>query len=169
MPTVLIGDRDRFAAEVGEQAGHQLRRVDLWAAGQWLTCDDNMAYLPHFQREVARTADWIRAGTAQPLPFRSPSPQDAHRQLLDRVRGLEDDCFQFCPFSRWGPTADNVLSFVFRDGDRLVLTFEFWREQHLRAHPGHAGMVLTAELGKEELTAILDQLTAVLAQDDSTT
>jgi hypothetical protein len=58
---------------------------------------------------------------------------------------------------------------VFRDGGHLVLTFEFWRERHLREHPGHAGTVVVAELPEEELTAILDQLAAVLGQDDGGT
>ncbi|MFI6082566.1 hypothetical protein ACIBBB_16580 [Streptomyces sp. NPDC051217] len=49
--TVLLGDKDRFAAEVGEW-DHALRRVDLWAAGQWLTCDDNMAFVKQFRLAV---------------------------------------------------------------------------------------------------------------------
>lgn len=137
---MLLGDMGRFAVDVGEQTGHELRRVDLWAAGQWLTCDDNMVYVPQFRHEVARTADWVRSGRAEPLPFKGLSPQDTHRQLLNRISNLEDDYFQFRPFDRWGPTTDNVHSFAFRDGDRLALTFELWRERDARGSwPRRAG------------------------------
>ncbi|RMI42445.1 hypothetical protein EBO15_19640 [Actinomadura harenae] len=64
-----LGDEDTLAVEVGEWAGPELRRVDLWAAGQWLTCDDNLVYVKQFRRAVAGTADWVRSGRAEPSPF----------------------------------------------------------------------------------------------------
>jgi hypothetical protein len=91
----------------------------------------------------------------------------AHRQHLDRMSRLEDDYGQFRPFTHWGPTTDNVLTFMFRDGGHLLITFEFWRERHLCEHPEHAGRVLVAELPAEELGEILDQLVTVLGQDQS--
>ncbi|GAA4227533.1 hypothetical protein GCM10022254_15440 [Actinomadura meridiana] len=159
-----LGDRDRFAVEVGDEADQPLRRVDLWAAGHWLTRDDNMAFVEQFRRAVADTAGWVRSGQAEPLPFPGVSPAAAHRRLLDGIRDLDDDYPQFRPFDRWGPTTDNVLGFLFRDGDSLVLTFEFWREEHLRKHPEHAGTVLVAVLSVDEFAGILDQLVAVLGQ-----
>jgi hypothetical protein len=66
--TVLLGDKNRFAAEVGEWE-HSLLRVDLWAAGQWLTCDDNMAFVGQFRSDVTDTVAWLRSGASSPLPF----------------------------------------------------------------------------------------------------
>jgi hypothetical protein len=60
--TVFFGDKRRFAVEVGDWDGPALRRVDLWAAGQWLTCDDNMAFVRQFGRAVAGSATWLRSG-----------------------------------------------------------------------------------------------------------
>lgn len=34
----IFGDKQRFAAEVGDGDDSRVRRVDLWAAGHWLTC-----------------------------------------------------------------------------------------------------------------------------------
>jgi hypothetical protein len=53
---ILIGDRETFAAEVGDPDGTSMRRVDLWAAGQRLTCHDNKVYVPQFRRSIATTA-----------------------------------------------------------------------------------------------------------------
>ena len=44
------GQRKRFAVTVGEVLGEgrQQRRVEVCAANRWLTCDDNLVYVPHF-------------------------------------------------------------------------------------------------------------------------
>jgi len=62
----------------------------------------------------------------------------------------------------WGPTTDNVTSFLFRHNGGLVLTAEFWRQSHLRAHPEHAGVVFTADIPTDELIGILEGLVAAL-------
>lgn len=77
---VVLGDKSRFAAEVGEPG--PLCRVDLWAAGKWLTCDDNMAYVPQFRRDVLDTAAWLRSGEGSSLPFAGFSAEATHRRLM---------------------------------------------------------------------------------------
>ena len=57
--TVTLRDKYRFAAEIGD-GDHALSRVDLWAAGQWLTCDDNMAFVQQFRRDVLDTHSEVR-------------------------------------------------------------------------------------------------------------
>ncbi|WP_328623961.1 hypothetical protein OHA88_02165 [Streptomyces sp. NBC_00353] len=84
---VILGDKRRFAAEVGEQG--QLRRLDLWAAGKWLTCDDNMAYVPQFRRDVLDTAAWLQSGEGFSMPFAGLSAEATHRRLMHRAG--EDD------------------------------------------------------------------------------
>ena len=61
----------------------------------------------------------------------------------------------------WGPTTDNLLSHVFRVGDRLVITFEFWREAH--RFPDERGVVFVAELPEVEFVAVLEAMLAALA------
>ena len=79
--TVLLGDKNRFAAEVGDW-DNALCRVDLWTAGKWLTCDDNMAFVRQFRRDVLDTVAWLRSGQGSPLPFDGLSPESTHRRLL---------------------------------------------------------------------------------------
>lgn len=98
-----------------------------------------------------RPTGWV-PGRAQPSPFPGLPPADTHRRLLGAIGALEDDYTQFRPFDG-GPTLDSMAAFLFREGDRLVLTFEFWREDHVRRHPEHLGMVLVAELPAQELVA----------------
>jgi hypothetical protein len=61
--STILGDKHKFATEVGEW-DHELCRVDIWAAGKWLTCDDNMAFVRQFRRDVLDTAAWLRSGMA---------------------------------------------------------------------------------------------------------
>ena len=61
-----------------------------------------------------------------------------------------------------GPTTDNATVLLFRDADRLVLTLQFWREEHLVGHPEHAGEVFVAEVPFEEFVGILEALAAEL-------
>ncbi|WP_406482639.1 hypothetical protein [Streptomyces sp. NBC_01615] len=164
--TVLLGDKNRFAAEVGEW-DDALRRVDLWAAGKLLTCDDNLSFVSQFRRDVLDTAVWLRSGQGSPLPFEGLSPQATHRRLMHRA-GSDDETeaeyelrSQF-RFLSWGPTTDNVTAHVFCDADRLVLTLQFWREEHLIKHPEDAGEVFVAEIPRVEFVGILEDLVAVL-------
>ncbi|MFK0011369.1 hypothetical protein [Streptomyces sp. NPDC091027] len=169
---VMLGNQSRFGAEVGAEVGAPgpLRRVDLWAAGRWLTCDDNMAYVPQFRRDVLAAAAGLRSGGGSPLPFPGLSPEATHRRL---VRSTEEgdasesgyELRSRFRFLLWGPTTDNVLAHLFRDEDRLLLTLSFWREDHLLGHPADAGAVFTAETGTEEFTGTLEALATALATD----
>ncbi len=164
--TGLLGDKDRFAAEVGDWDGPALRRVDLWIADQWLTCDDNMAFVKQFRRSVARTAVWLRSGDIPTRPFADLSPAAAHRRLLAGITNGEQEYEPFGFFHRWGwgPTTDNVTAFLWLDEDRLVITSEFWREVHLLKHPEHVGTVFVAELQAAEFAGILEKVVTVLGQ-----
>lgn len=156
--------------EIGGWAGPALRRVDLWAAGQWLTCDDNTAFVPQFRRSVANTAAWLRAGHGAPVPFAGLSAPSAHRRLVAGTGHEDDDDalrrrFRF--FGDWGPTTDNVEAFLFRDSEgRLEVTCQFWREEHLRTHPAHVGRIFAVEIPAPELASLLEDLAAVLDGDD---
>jgi hypothetical protein len=163
--SVLLGDKRRFAVEVGDRVGAELRQVDLWAAGQWLTCDDNEAFVKQFRRSVRDTAIDVRAGHGSSVPFTGLSPAAAHRRFV-AAYGNEDELLrERFWFFHWGPTTDNVTAFLFREGDELVLTFQFRREEHLREHPEHAGAVFVVEIQAAEFADILDALVAILDRD----
>ncbi|MFI1235654.1 hypothetical protein [Nocardia salmonicida] len=159
---VHLGEKNRFAVEVGVQASG-LRRVDLWAADQWLTCDDNMVFVEQFRRSVKETAVSVRSGHVPPLPFAGLSPVATHRRF-GTATGDDPICElreQFW-FLRWGPTTDNLQTFVFRDGDHLVITLQFWREAHLLNHPEHVGRVFEVKIEPAEFTGILESLDSAL-------
>ncbi|MEU5166324.1 hypothetical protein [Streptomyces mutomycini] len=162
---VVLGDKRRFAAEVGEAGA--LCRVDLWAAGRWLTCDDNMAYVPQFRRDVLNTAAWLRSGRGSPIPFAGVSAEAAHRQLMLRAGDDDEPEAGHRPRSRfrvflWGPTTDNVTAYLFREEDRLVITLGFWREEHLINHPEDAGAVFVLEIPTDDFIGILEGIAAAL-------
>ncbi|MEV7558630.1 hypothetical protein [Streptomyces sp. NPDC089795] len=162
---VVLGDKSRFAAEIGESG--PLRRVDLWAAGKWLTCDDNMAYVPQFRRDVLNAVAWLRSGEGAPLPYAGLSAEATHRRF-GRHAGNDDGSEADSRLSGrfrsllWGPTTDNVTAYLFREEDHLVITLEFWREEHLAGHPEDAGAVFVAEIPVEEFVGILEGIAAEL-------
>lgn len=165
---VVVGDKVRFAAEIGGPG--PLCRVDLWAAERWLTCDDNTVYVPQFRRDVLHTAARLRLGEGLPVPFAGYSAESAHRRL---VRRAEDSASATDDQSRdgfqallWGPTTDNVITCLFRESDHVVITLEFWREDHLVNHPEDAGAVLVVEIPAEEFIALLESIAAALPGSD---
>lgn len=161
---VVLGDKSRFGAEVGEPG--PLCRVDLWAAGRWLTCDDNMAYVPQFRRDVLDAVAWLRSGEGSPLPFAGLSAEATHRRLVQRAGDDEPEAdYQLRGRIRvllWGPTTDNVTAHLFREEDRLVITLSFWREEHLLSHPEDAGAVFTIEIPATEFVGLLEGIAAAL-------
>ncbi|MEV4454775.1 hypothetical protein [Microbispora sp. NPDC049633] len=164
---VFLGDKHRFGVEIGEWVNPLLRRVDLWAADQWLTCDDNLAFAMQFRLSVTGTANWLRSGPAPHPPFSGLSPVAAHRRLVGQSADFEEEHRRHEIF-HWGPTTDNLRSFLFRNSkreDELVITFDFWREEHLLEHPEHAGRVFAAELRTKEFIGILDELAEVVGPD----
>lgn len=155
---MLFGDKSRFAAEVGEfsESSNQLRRVDLWAAGRWWTCDDNMVFVPQFSASVQDSLTWLGSGCDLLWPHLGLDAIENHQRLLSVDDGSREQFW----FPLWGPTTDNVTAHVFRDGDRLVIPFEFWRPTHPR--PEELGSVFVAELPEVEIVDVLTQMLAVL-------
>lgn len=161
---VLLGDKNRFAVEIGDWVSPALRRVDLWAADQWLTCDDNLALVKQFRLAVEKTAVSVRSGHVSPLPFAGLTPVATHRRFITMTGDDEENCElyeQFWAF-HWGPTTDNLQAFVFRDGDHLVFTWQFWREAHLLSYPVHVGGVFEVKIEAAEFAGILESLGSAL-------
>lgn len=67
-----------------------------------------------------------------------------------------------CRVLLWGPTTDNVLAYLFREEDQLVITLEFWREEHLLSHPEDTGAVFVAGIPSGEFIGILEGIAAAL-------
>jgi uncharacterized protein (TIGR02996 family) len=150
-----FGDRRRFAVEVGEFyfPDRTNRRVDLWAASRWLTCDDHNVRVGQFRHSVEHTIGWLRSGPDLALPFPGLSPEETFGRLYEVDDGLRE---RFWGLLRWGPTTDNVSALLFRHRDHLVITFQFWRDTH--PNPEERGVIFVAELPESELLEVLEQL-----------
>ncbi|MEU4155484.1 hypothetical protein [Actinoplanes sp. NPDC026670] len=149
--TRVIGDRDRFAVEIGELVSPQLRVVDLWAAGRRLTVDDNTAYVPSFCHSFRMAARRFPVA-----PFPGCSPEETFR-LLDEDRGGFRSGYRFF---EWTEIVDNVSGYRYLDGD-LVLVFTFWRATH--PVPDEVGRVLVARVSPVEFTSIVETAVAFLS------
>ncbi|MEV4283069.1 hypothetical protein [Actinoplanes xinjiangensis] len=161
--TRRFGDRARFAVEVGEvwppppTPATELRTVDLWAAGKWLTTDDNTAFLPTFIRFLRSTAGKVRRREVSPCPF----PQRAPEEVFHLLHADDETDFreQFW-LMHWGETVDNVTSYAYLDGDDLVIVFSYWRAEH--PFPEDLGKVFVARIPADEFATVLDEAADLL-------
>jgi hypothetical protein len=161
------GQLTRFAITVGEILSDNggSRRVDVWAADRWLTCEDNNVYVPHFagclQRAVgALLSDPTDRRLGRPYP--ELSAMDNYRRLRADAETDNSEHLAY-RFMDWGPTADNVGMLIFREGGTVYLPFSFWRPDH---HvPSELGQVFVAELPERELATVLHEAAWALMWD----
>jgi hypothetical protein len=88
--TLLLGSKERFALQFGEWRGG-LRRVDAWTAGQWLTGDDNMAYVPQLRWSVQHDRARLDSITDSPVPWRPVLGPPVLVRLRRAAAGGADD------------------------------------------------------------------------------
>jgi hypothetical protein len=155
-----FGDRERFAIEVGAVVSGNpttgLRKVDLWVDGRELCCVDNNAFVPHFCLQVESFITQLLSDDDRNQPHLDMSPEENHRRLC-----LVE--YEFCRpyiFMDWGPTTDNLRSFLFRRSQDAIITVEFSRTTHSR--PDELGQVFMTVLPQRDVLRILHQAVCVL-------
>lgn len=141
--------------EVGEVLPPSLRVVDLWAAGKWLTTDDNTAYVPSLYQCMRSTAAQVRQREIQPCPFPERSPEEIFWQL----EADETEFRERYWFMGWGEIVDNVSRYAYLDDD-LVIVFAFWRAEH--PFPEDLGKVFVARIPPDEFAATLQEAADLL-------
>src|SRR5688572_23806828 len=157
-----FGHPSRFQCVIPALDGQdpKQRLVDVYAAGRWLTCDDNTAYTPHFAGCLAHAAEWILRNDESTSVFRRPfpelSPAEKHRKLLAAAKGDGDNTrhLQY-RFIDWGPTALNGRAHLFVSDGIASSPFSFWRPGH--HEPTGPGQIFVAELPERELVRVLHQ------------
>nr|WP_245871036.1 hypothetical protein [Asanoa hainanensis] len=145
--------------EIGEITPPSMRTVDLWAGGKWLTTDDNTVFLPVFINFLRSTAAQVDRRDVSPCPFPERSPEEIFRLLY---ADDETDFREQFWLLHWGETVDNVTSYVYLDGDDLVIVFSFWRAD--RPIPEDLGKVFVARIPPDEFVVVLEQAADLLDQ-----
>ena len=152
-----FGNRSTFAFELGNfhEESTDLRTVDVYVNGRWLTCDDNVVYLPQFINSLNSDLDWVISPVGDKRdrpPFSDLSPVENHREML-RLADDDNDLHLFHRFMDWGPTSDNVSMHMFRVDGIAYLPFSFWRETH--HEPSELGKIFDGCLTLDELRVTL--------------
>ena len=159
-----FGERESFAVEIGpvdrDAPTTQVRRVDLWAAGRQLSCDDNDTFVPAFCLSVEATITSLLSDNDRSLPSPELSLEENHRRLWE----AEYEDRSPYRFLSWGPTTDNLSALLFRRGSTAIITFEFWRESHPRSD--EVGRVFTCELPERELLRSLHEAVCLLRRSE---
>ncbi|GIE69554.1 hypothetical protein Apa02nite_056620 [Actinoplanes palleronii] len=159
-----LGDRARLAVEVGEvwppdAATGDLRTVDVWAGGTWLTTVDNTAYVPSFTHYLRRDAEQVRRRDVRTCPFPERSPEEICRLLYAQACAGESDFSEQFRLMDWGPTADNVTCFAYLNGDELIITLVLRDDDHL---PEDQEKVVVARILADECVAVLTEAADLL-------
>ena len=131
-----FGDEAKFAICVKgrfEADSPGTRKVDVYAAGRWLTCDDNSVYVPHFagmlERAIGRIlTDGLLGG--KPRPYPDLTVVVNYERLWSAAKAGANGEYLSYRFMDWGPTADNVGALLFREGETVYIPFSFWRPEH---------------------------------------
>jgi len=157
---LTFGIRSRFCMEIGpldpDHPTAGLRRVDIWAADRWLTCDDNSVYLPSFTASVANSLGHLLTNPENLIchrPYAEVSVADNLRRMLAAAEAGNNSRYLSYRFMDWGPTTDNVSAVLFRENDVAFMPFSFWRESHHES--SELGQVFVAELPERELLWVL--------------
>ncbi len=151
----LVGDPSRLAFEIGAEDGG-LRTVDIWLAGRRLTVDDNAAFVPQFCVSIERDAELLESDHDWSPSTDATNALDAHRWC----RGDDSGGAERFWFMHWGPTTDNVITFLFELDGQMVITSQFWRSTH--EPKSELGAVHEASLDRAELIDLLKQAVDVL-------
>ena len=149
-----FGEKSRFAITVGETLSGRgaVRAVDVWAADQWLTCEDDAVYAPQFAWAVK--ADLGALLRDPQLRRGRPHPELSIEENFRRLRtDAEADNAEYYRFMDWGPTADNVNMLLFQEGSIAYLAFAF--RDLRRDDPLQLEKVFVAELPEWELAKVL--------------
>jgi hypothetical protein len=155
-----FGQRHKLAFAIGpsdnDQPTTSIRKVDIYAAGHWLTCDDNSAYVPTFAGQLKSTVDGLlnenSAETRRP-PFPELSAAENHRKLLAMADAGDNSAYLAFRFLDWGETTDNVSANLFLQEGVALIAFSFWRQEHHA--PAELGQVFVAELPERELIRVI--------------
>jgi hypothetical protein len=160
------GRLTRFAITVGEVVSEDggSRRVDVWAADRWLTCDDDQVYVLYFAGRLQQAARDLMTdpGCRRGRPYPDLSVEDNYRRLLADAE-TDNTEYRSYRFMDWGPTADNVGMLLFREGGAAYLPFSFLRPDHHA--PSERGKVFVAELPEWELALVLHDAAWALMLD----
>jgi hypothetical protein len=155
-----FGDRATFAIEVGGlpayviEAGFtgvsQVRMVDIWAGGRWLTCHDNAAFVPTLVHDLRCVAELVRRREVPRRPFPWRSPADVFRIL-----SANDSEFRtrFWLLRNWDEILDNVETYTWLD-DPLVVAF--------RIRKPFLTQVFVARVHPDEFVSTLDDAAGFL-------
>jgi len=169
---MIIGNKTTFAFDIGQRRlGSELRTVDIVIGNRYVCCDDNSAYLPQFiasmQFDINRIAenDWKKYHRY----FERKSIREIHEFILrTRTEGAEeydieyDNIFPSHNFLNWGPTTDNLCSFLIPWNGRYYLTFQFWRHEH--SNKSEIGKIQNVQIELSEIAKTIKETIAVLKE-----
>lgn len=147
---IEVGGLPTYVVEAGATQVSDVRVVDIWAGGKWLTCHDNAAYVPTLVRCMRGTAELVRRREVPRRPFPWRSPAEVFRLLSANDREWRE---RFWLLRDWDEILDNVETYTWLD-DSLVVACRIWRPSRTE--------VFVARVPPDEFVATIDGAISLL-------
>jgi hypothetical protein len=146
-----------------------MRIIDVFVGGTNVCPEDNNAYVPQFRESIQVDLSKLKQlhSTKYQEYFSDLTPEKAHRKFKrfhdvgEPVEWIDGDALhEHFRFLDWGPTTDDVQSFLIPSEGTAYLTYEFWRPEHPRS-----GRVEAVEIAIPELIETLADMLNKLAPE----
>lgn len=159
---MIIGNPKVFAFDVADRSENGLLVVNIYIGNRSVCSDDCSVFLPSYVNDIEYSLNALSKNDYEKYAsyLVHKSYEGIHRFIYStRSEGAEnygienDEIYPLYSFMDWGPTTDNLVCFVFPHNDELILTYEFWRPEHMPS--SEIGVVESVIISRQELTAVL--------------
>ena len=136
---MIVGNTNIYGFEVGDKINQILQTVDIIIGNYYVSCDDNAVYLLEFISDIKYTIQHLKDVdlTIYNKYYENKTIEEIHEFISNNWAenspsyDIEDGkLYSLHRFMDWGSTTDNITSLLFLYKNELILTFQFWRDDH---------------------------------------
>ena len=166
---MIIGNKNTFAFEIAESSNNETRKINIIIGNTSLCVDDNSVYIPLFINNLNDSLKKIKETDFLTYTsyFNGKNCEETHK-FIQSTRNEDSSNFDIendglyltYHFMDWGPTTDNISCFLYQNNAQLLLSYEFWREEHLNKKG--IGVDNCIAIDKQELISTISSVVVLL-------
>lgn len=168
----MFGDESTFAINI-EKTDRNNCILEIFIAGKRATVEENLAYIPkvtaHLITEIKRLsssafylftyADYLAdLNEEEALHKLDDIYYEDTEDYTEEEEEYHEECREissYYSFLAWGPTTENISSYIYPVQQKLYIGFKFWKEEHTPVE--ELQNAYCAEIGYTTLLEILNE------------